>query len=266
MIGAVVLVAAVVGVIIAVAANGAQKPEPTPTPTLNTVTPTPMPTPTPTPTPTEEPVPEPVGFNKSAHSIDDPTSPWVVVNKLRPIADGANYSPPDLVDLPADMPNPNGHMLRADAAAALEEMFHAAANEIGTQLVAQSGYRSYSTQVNAYGYYVDQLGVAGADLTSARPGYSEHQTGMAMDILDRSSGCTVDGPCFGSSTSGIWLAENAYRFGFILRYPADKTPVTGYEYEPWHFRWVGVDLATEMRNQGVTTLEEFFDLPAATSY
>jgi D-alanyl-D-alanine carboxypeptidase len=259
-------VVAVVGIVVAVAANGAtsSQPTPTPTPTLPAHTPSATVAP-PAPEP-EQPPADPAGFDRAAHSLDDPTSPWVVVNKLRPITDGSNYSPPDLVNLPDDMPNPNGHQLRAGAAAALEEMFHAAANEVGTQLVAQSGYRSYNSQVNAYGYYVDQLGVAGADLTSARPGYSEHQTGMAMDILDTSSGCSVDGPCFGSSASGIWLAENAYRFGFILRYPADKTDVTGYEYEPWHFRWVGVDLATEMHNQGVATLEEFFGLPAAPTY
>jgi D-alanyl-D-alanine carboxypeptidase len=210
--------------------------------------------------------PPPPAFDKAAMSIDDPTSPWVVVNKLRPIADGADYVPPDLVDLPADMPNPNGYQLRADAAAALEEMFHAALSEIGVQLVAQSGYRSYSVQVRAYDYYVNSLGVAGADLTSARPGFSEHQTGMAMDILDTVSGCSTDGRCFADTAAGQWLAANAYRFGYVLRYPDGGTPITGYEYEPWHYRWVGVPAATEMHNTGVATLEEFFGLPAAPDY
>ncbi|WP_291057756.1 M15 family metallopeptidase, partial [Herbiconiux sp.] len=226
-------------------------------PTEEPVTPT---------TPPPAPAPAPAGFDKTANSIDDPTSPWVVVNKLRPLADGSEYTPPDLVDLPADMPNPNGYQFRADATAALEEMFHAAMNEIGVQLVAQSGYRSYSVQVRAYDYYVNSLGVEGADLTSARPGYSEHQTGMAMDILDTVSGCSTDGRCFADTAAGQWLAANAYRFGFILRYPDGGTPVTGYEFEPWHYRWVGVPLATEMHDTGITTLEEFFGLPAAPTY
>ncbi|SDY67804.1 D-Ala-D-Ala carboxypeptidase. Metallo peptidase. MEROPS family M15B [Herbiconiux ginsengi] len=220
----------------------------------------------PAPAFTPEPTPPPAAFDKAALSIDDPTSPWVVVNKLRPLQNGADYVPPDLVDLPADMPNPNGYQMRADAAASLEEMFHAALNEIGVQLVAQSGYRSYSVQVSAYDYYVNQLGTAGADLTSARPGYSEHQTGMAMDILDTVSGCSTDGRCFADTTAGQWLAANAYRFGWVLRYPDGSTPVTGYEFEPWHYRWVGVPLATEMHTTGVSTLEEFFGLPAAPDY
>ncbi|MCS5717573.1 M15 family metallopeptidase [Herbiconiux sp. CPCC 205763] len=219
----------------------------------------------PAPAFTPEPPPPPA-FDKAALSIDDPTSPWVVVNKLRPLQNGADYVPPDLVDLPADMPNPNGYQMRADAAASLEEMFHAALGEIGVQLVAQSGYRSYSVQVGAYDYYVNQLGTAGADLTSARPGFSEHQTGMAMDILDTVSGCSTDGRCFADTAAGQWLAANAYRFGWVLRYPDGGTPVTGYEFEPWHYRWVGVPLATEMHDTGVSTLEEFFGLPAAPDY
>ncbi|MFC6173166.1 M15 family metallopeptidase [Subtercola frigoramans] len=164
------------------------------------------------------------------------------------------------------MPNPNGYQLRLTPMAALAAMFAADKNEVGTQLVAQSGYRDYSVQVRAYQYYVGVDGVAGADKTSARPGFSEHQTGLAMDILDTTSGCTTDFDCFGKTASGKWLAANAYRFGYILRYPADKTAITGYEYEPWHFRYVGTELSNEMHNTGVETLEEFFGLPAAPDY
>ncbi|WP_374948024.1 D-alanyl-D-alanine carboxypeptidase family protein [Agreia sp.] len=215
-----------------------------------------------------EPVqpPAPAAFDKTARSIDDPTSIWFVVNKTRPIPDAAAYVPPDLVALRGDIPNPNGFPLRQEAADALAVMADAATAEIGQQLVAQSGYRSFGVQTNAYNRYVGQLGTAGAELTSARPGFSEHQTGMGIDILAVGSGCPVDGPCFGDTTAGQWLAANAYRFGFLLRYPADKTAVTGYEYEPWHFRYIGVDLAAEMHTQGVTTLEEFFGLPAAPAY
>ncbi len=222
------------------------------------------PPPSASPEPTTPPAPP--AFDRSANSVDDPLSPWVVVNKLRPIQNGADYSPPDLVDLPGDIPNPNGYQLRADAASALVDMFHAAQAETGIQLVAQSGYRSYSVQVRAYDYYVNSLGVEGADLTSARPGFSEHQTGMAMDILDTVSGCSTDGRCFANTPAYTWLQQNAYRFGYVLRYPDGGTPVTGYEFEPWHWRWVGVPLATELHGTGIPTLEEYFGLPAAPGY
>ncbi|WP_078713024.1 M15 family metallopeptidase [Agreia bicolorata] len=228
--------------------------------------PAPIQTSAPLAVPVEPEQATPAGFNKSARSIDDPTSIWFVVDKTRPIPDAANYVPPDLVALRSDIPNPYGYPLRQEAADALASMADAATAEIGQQLVAQSGYRAYDIQEIVYNRYVAQLGVAGADRTSARPGYSEHQTGMAIDILATGSGCSLDGPCFGETTAGQWLAANAYRFGYLLSYPADKTAVTGYEYEPWHFRYIGVDLSTEMHNEGVTTLEEFFGLPAAPGY
>lgn len=191
---------------------------------------------------------------------------WVVVNKQRPIADGQTFVTPDLVAIPSEMRNPFGHKLRGDALAALQQMFDADKAEVSTTLVAESGYRSYLSQADGYNSYVQSMGRAAADLTSARPGFSEHQTGLAIDILDTESGCSTDGLCFGKTASGKWLAANAYRFGYILRYPADKTAITGYEYEPWHFRYVGTELSTEMHNTGVETLEEFFGLPAAPDY
>lgn len=240
-------------------------PAPTQPPVASaTVSPAPSPSPSASPEPAAPPAPP--AFDRSANSVDDPLSPWVVVNKLRPIQNGADYGPPDLVDLPGDIPNPNGYQLRADAASALVDMFHAAAGEAGIQLVAQSGYRSYSVQVRAYDYYVNSLGVEGADLTSARPGFSEHQTGMAMDILDTVSGCSTDGRCFANTPAYTWLQQNAHRFGYVLRYPDGGTPVTGYEFEPWHWRWVGVPLATELHTTGIPTLEEYFGLPAAPGY
>jgi D-alanyl-D-alanine carboxypeptidase len=236
-----------------------------PAPTNATI-PAPVQTSVPVAAPVEPAPVAPAGFDKSARSIDDPNSIWFVVNKTRQIPDAAAYVPPDLVSIRGDIPNPNGFPLRQEAADALALMADAATAETGQQLVAQSGYRDYDVQVNAYNRYVNKLGTDGADLTSARPGYSEHQTGMAIDILATGSGCGLEGPCFGDTAAGQWLAANAYRFGYLLRYPADKTAVTGYEYEPWHFRYIGVDLATEMHTQGVTTLEEFFGLPAAPGY
>ena len=209
---------------------------------------------TPRPEPAQAPPPASVDtFDRAAHSIDDPASIWVVVNKLRPL-NPMDYVPDDLVDVPvAHTWDP---LLRQEASDAIVAMFAAADEEAGLALASNSAYRSYSSQESIYD---------GDDLSTARPGYSEHQTGLTMDIGAESGECSL-AACFGETEEGIWLRDNAHRFGSILRYPADKTPVTGYEYEPWHFRYVGVELATEMREAGVTTLEEFFGLPAAPDY
>src|SRR5690606_37608630 len=135
----------------------------------------------------------------------------------------------------------------------------------GKEMQIQSAYRSYGVQVNVYNGWVNQLGQAGADLTSARPGHSEHQTGLAVDISSVPAVCALD-QCFADTPEGKWLAAHAHKWGFVLRYPNGKTSVTGYEFEPWHYRYVGVDLATAMHETGIRTLEEFFGLPAAPDY
>ncbi|MBM7832119.1 D-alanyl-D-alanine carboxypeptidase [Agromyces cerinus] len=211
-------------------------------------------TPTPRPAPGEAPPPATVDtFDRTAHSLDDPNSIWVVVDKLRPL-NPQDFEPDDLVDVP--VPYTWEPLLRQEASDAIVAMFQAASDEADLSLASNSAYRSYSTQEEIYD---------GDDLLTARPGFSEHQTGLVMDIGAESGDCSLDA-CFADTAEGIWLRDNAWRFGFILRYPADKTPVTGYEFEPWHFRYVGVPLATEMHETGVTTLEEFFGLPAAPEY
>lgn len=195
-------------------------------------------------------------------SIDDPASLWVVSNKLRPL-NPANWAPGDLVQPP--VPFQNQQPLRQVASDALVAMFAAGAAEGAGGMQLQSAYRSYDRQVSVYNGWVSRLGQQQADAQSARPGFSEHQTGLAVDISPVPLSCALDA-CFGSTPQGIWLAANAWRFGFLLRYPADKTDITGYTFEPWHFRYIGVELATEMHNTGVTTLEEFFALPAAPTY
>ena len=144
-------------------------------------------------------------------------------------------------------------------------MFAAAREEAGLELQSQSSYRSYDSQVRIYQGWVNSLGQSAADLTSARPGHSEHQTGLSIDISSVPSVCPLD-QCFGDTPHGQWLAANAHRFGFHLRYPAGLTDITGYEYEPWHYRYVGVELATELHETGIRTLEEFFGLPPAPTY
>ncbi|MEI5585242.1 M15 family metallopeptidase, partial [Agromyces sp. CCNWLW208] len=207
--------------------------------------------PSPTATATPEPVIPP--FDKAARSIDDPASIWVVVDKLRPLQP-AEYEPADLVPVPvAHTWEP---VLRQEAADAVVAMFGAASQEAGLALASNSAYRSFGAQQNIYD---------GDDELTARPGFSEHQTGLAIDVGAESGVCSLD-VCFADTPEGQWLRDNAHRFGFVLRYPADKQAVTGYQFEPWHFRYVGTDLAAEMRKQGITTLEEFFGLPPAPEY
>ena len=254
---AALVIATGIGVAFALAGQGKGAPMPVPS-TSRTASATPAPsassTPTPSPTPT---------FDKTAQSIDDPNSYWVVVNKLRPL-NPADFAAGDLVAVP--VPYINEPYLRQAASDAVVAMFAAFTAETGLQMQAQSAYRSYSTQVSVYQGWVDSLGQAAADLTSARPGYSEHQTGLAIDINALpDQGCAL-APCWGDTPHAQWLLANSWRFGFIVRYQGDKTAITGYESEPYHMRYVGVDLATEMHKTGVRTLEEFFGLPAAPGY
>lgn len=208
----------------------------------------------------------PLSFDKTANSINDPASLWVVVNKLRPL-EPKTYVPTGLVvpnvPLRANITS-NEKYMRPDSAAALEKMF-TAATHAGINLNVQSGYRSYNFQVNLYNSYVRQSGQAAADTFSARPGYSEHQTGLAVDIGTTRDVCEVN-QCFGNTPEGQWVAANAYLYGFIIRYPKGLDNVTGYEYEPWHLRYIGANLSTEMHKEGVKTLEQFFNLPAAPDY
>ncbi|MDD6312632.1 MAG: D-alanyl-D-alanine carboxypeptidase family protein [Firmicutes bacterium] len=124
-----------------------------------------------------------------------------------------------------------------------------AALEDDINLFIVSGYRSYATQEGLYEKYVKRDGQKEAERYSARPGYSEHQTGLAFDVNNASSS-------FAGTPEAKWLADNCYKYGFIIRYPEGKESVTGYKYEPWHIRYVGVDLATTLNNSNLT-LEEY---------
>ncbi len=204
-------------------------------------------------------------FNKKQYSLTDPTSIWVVVNKQHALQP-KDYVPADLVvpNVPLRVPGNESMQLRQVTATAMEAMF-AGAKQEGLSLMLSSGYRSYTYQFSLYNGYVQSEGQATADTQSARPGSSEHQTGLAADVEPASKTCEVD-TCFGDTPEGKWLAANTYKYGFIIRYPQDKTAITGYEYEPWHIRYVGIPLATEMHNQGIETLEEFFGVTGGTTY
>ncbi len=206
-------------------------------------------------------------INKRQYSLSDPTSIWLVVNKHRPLST-KTFTPSGLVipsiPLRSNITSTEKYV-RSDTADALKKMVDAAGAE-HIHLNLQSGYRSYQFQVDLYNSYVKQEGQAQADRESARPGYSEHQTGLAADLGgDSNPACNV-AQCYATTTEGTWLANHCHEYGFVLRYPSDKESVTGYEYEPWHVRYVGTELAGEMHKEGVETLEEFFDLGAAPTY
>lgn len=205
-------------------------------------------------------------INNHQYSLTDPSSIWVVVNKQRPL-NPISYEPADLVtpNVPLRTSRSNDEMkMRSVAASALEQMV-ARARQDGINLMIASGYRSYSLQTSVYNSYVHEQGRAVADSQSAHPGYSEHQTGLAVDLEPTSRTCEVDA-CFANTPEGKWLATNSYIYGFILRYPQGLENIVGYAYEPWHFRYIGVPAATEMHTKGVATLEQFFDLGAAPDY
>lgn len=153
--------------------------------------------------------------------------------------------------LPSDY-NPGEN---TEARAALNKMFADAKAEKNLDMWVCSGFRSYTVQKNLYNSYVSRDGVKNADRYSARPGYSEHQTGLAFDINYADSRFT-------GTAQAVWLAENAHKYGFILRYPEGKESVTGYMYEPWHYRYIGVENAEKIYASGLT-LEEYFGITSA---
>ncbi|MFB9277910.1 M15 family metallopeptidase [Cohnella cellulosilytica] len=189
--------------------------------------------------------------------ITNATSQFVLVNKKRNLP--SDYAPGDLVvpDVPfsfsGDSPK---KQMRKEAAKALEKLFKGAEDD-GIELKAVSGYRSYSTQKSIFESNAQRKGEEVANRTSARPGQSEHQTGLAMDVSSASVSYGLE-ESFGDTKEGKWLAKNAADYGFIIRYPKGKEDLTGYSYEPWHVRYVGEQIAKDVTNKKVT-LEQYFE-------
>lgn len=187
----------------------------------------------------------------------DPGDVTVLVNKHHPLCPVDYY--PELVSVDS-----TGGELRPEAASAMNAMNAALEAETGLWLFSASAFRSYDTQISTYGGWVEQDGQAVADTYSARPGHSEHQTGLAMDVGASSCGCT-DEP-FGYTPEGEWVAQNAWRFGFIVRYPPGYEWMTGYIWEPWHLRYVGQQVAATMHDAGIATLEDYYGTGPAADY
>ena len=146
--------------------------------------------------------------------------------------------------------------MRAEAAEAFHRLVETAAEE-GIDIVMTTAYRSYEFQQILWDNYVAQKGEEEANKTSARPGESEHQTGLAVD-LSTSEIDYRNSSDFADTAAGRWVAENAHKFGFILRFPEDKTDITGYSYEPWHIRYVGLTAAADIYEENLT-LEEYLE-------
>lgn len=176
---------------------------------------------------------------------------------LGQVVDGVTYiGGIPVVNKTYSIPKSYGNGLTRQTQDAFDEMKQAAEQD-GIRLYISSGFRSYETQDRIYRNHVANKGQERGDLVSARPGHSEHQTGLAFDvnIIDSS---------FIGTPEAIWLEDNCYRFGFILRYPENKTDETGYAFEPWHFRYVGRELAEALYHGGDwLTIEDYFGITSA---
>ncbi len=190
--------------------------------------------------PDEEPLPDPQTVSCSGSPRDDIyviggvtyVNGIMIVNKTYPLP--ADYNPQGMTPVTKE---------------AFSQLCQAAQDEAGLYLFSHSDFRSYETQVYLYQEYADQYGSEAADTFSARAGYSEHQTGMVIDV-------NWPGDAFNDTPEAVWLEQNCARFGFIIRFPREKESLTGYKYESWHIRYVGQEVAQEIM-QNKLCLEEY---------
>lgn len=189
-------------------------------------------------------------FYKNMKFIEYPSSINILVNKQYFLSN--NYIPSDLVKLDIKYSNEFKYV-RKEVKKHFEQMSIDAEKE-GFILVGVSAFRSYKYQEELYQYYVNKHGLEYADKCSARPGHSEHQTGLSIDVMGENN----DYDMFDDTKTFIWVKNNAHKYGFILRYPKGKEYITGFKYEPWHYRYVGVDTATYLYNNNLV-LEEYLE-------
>ena len=186
-------------------------------------------------------------FYENISLIENPDDLLVLVNKNHKLYE-------DFIPNNLEMINLNyavgKKFLRSDAKASFEKLCEDA-KKIGYDIKAESTYRDYDYQEKLYSNYVKEYGKDYADKCSARPGHSEHQTGLAVDVR----GSVSDYNDFEKTKEFIWMRDNAYQYGFILRYPQDKEHITGFKYEPWHYRYIG-EYAKDVYQKKLT-LEEY---------
>ena len=180
----------------------------------------------------------------------------ILMNKYNKLKE--DYTPSDLEEIDSKYfinGNTLVRKLKKEAKEAFEMLSEDSINN-GTPVYGQSAYRPYEMQESLYNSAVANYGQKQADIDTARPGFSEHQTGLAIDVSSTKGGNML---YFDSSKSFDWMNKNAHKYGFILRYEEDKTDITGFMYESWHYRYVGIDVATDMyENYPNLTYEEYY--------
>lgn len=190
----------------------------------------------------------PTKFYKNIKEVKNVDDYLVLVNKNNRL--NASYIPSDLESIQLSYANENKQVRRIVKTAF--ESLSQDAKLLGYSIVAVSAYRDYDYQAKLYQGYVEEKGIEYADQCSARPGHSEHQTGLSLDVM----GSNQDYDEFEKSDEFEWMRDNAHLYGFIMRYPKGKEHITGFKYEPWHYRYVGVEVATYIHANNIT-LEEY---------
>ena len=175
----------------------------------------------------------------------------IIVNKFYHLS--SDYAPDDLVDVSNQYYYGDGHKIRKVAYEAFKDMW-SEANKEGIYLIINSSYRDFNEQKEVYDDYKDANGTTYADSIAARPGYSEHQTGLSLDIFSKDA---LNGDAFKVSKAYTWLVNNAHKYGFIERYKEDTVELTGFAPESWHWRYVGVDAATYIHDNNIT-FDEYY--------
>lgn len=188
-------------------------------------------------------------FYKKVKDIKNPDSLMVLVNKLNRLQ--SNYVPHDLEQISLNYAT-NNKFLRKEAKENFEKL-SSDAKKIGYSIIAVSAYRDYDYQENLFNNYVKEKGENYALKCSAKAGHSEHQTGLSVDVM----GSNNDYDQFEKSKEFDWMKNNSYKYGFILRYPKGKEYITGFKYEPWHYRYVGKEIAKEIYDLDIT-YEEYY--------
>lgn len=194
----------------------------------------------------------------SIQVVSDPDVIPVLVNKVNKLPN--DYQPSDLIypDIPFTFEQKaEKRQMRSEAGAAIEKLFSGAEQD-GMQLLGVSAYRSHDAQTALFNYYVDRDGYEAASTFSAVPGTSEHETGLAIDVTGGNGECAAE-DCFAGTLEADWLQDHAAEYGYIIRYPKGKDSITGYQYEPWHLRYVGKAIAKEIMSRGIT-LEEYYNI------
>lgn len=185
-------------------------------------------------------------FYTNIETIEDPSSITALVNKFHALP--ADYVPEDLVSIPS-FPN---LQIKDDAVDDFENLL-AAAKLDNVIIIPYSTYRSYDYQEGLYNKYLQTDSQEEVDTYSARPGHSEHQTGLALDVRSSSHWSNL------TDSDYEWMLNNSYKYGFIIRYPKDNSRITGYQEEPWHLRYIGIEHATKVHELGIT-FDEYYDI------